>query len=263
MVVRIYPYNPHSGSAKALSEKLNVKRIKHLNSKYRPRDGDTIINWGSSNLPNNLVNLNVFNNPKNVSTATDKLSLFNLFGENNNYTVPWTTSTDVVRSWLENGKIVVARTKLRGHSGEGIVLLEGAGADIVEAPLYTLYTPKKEEYRVHVVRVPSLVRGFKEPVIFDIQRKAKRADVPKEEANYYIRNLAGGFIYARQDLVVPKCVEDVALKIFDATGLDFGAVDVIYNEKRDKAYGLEVNTAPGLTGTTLDKYAEIFNHLID
>ena len=41
-----------------------------------------------------------------------------------------------------------------------------------------------------------------------------------------------------------------------ALGLDFGAVDIIYNEAEDQHYVLEVNTAPGLEGTTLQKYTE-------
>ena len=37
-------------------------------------------------------------------------------------------------------------------------------------------------------------------------------------------------------------------------GLDFGAVDVLWNERQQKAYVCEVNTAPGLEGITLDNY---------
>ena len=43
----------------------------------------------------------------------------------------------------------------------------------------------------------------------------------------------------------------LAIKVL---GLDFGAVDIIYNKQEDKWYVLEVNTAPGIYGTTLDKY---------
>jgi D-alanine-D-alanine ligase-like ATP-grasp enzyme len=44
--------------------------------------------------------------------------------------------------------------------------------------------------------------------------------------------------------------------------LDFGAIDIIYNESRDQAYVLEVNTAPGLTGQTIQSYADAFRHLV-
>jgi D-alanine-D-alanine ligase-like ATP-grasp enzyme len=45
-------------------------------------------------------------------------------------------------------------------------------------------------------------------------------------------------------------------------GLDFGAIDMIYNERRNQYYVLEVNTACGLTGTTLDKYVEVFKEFV-
>ena len=40
---------------------------------------------------------------------------------------------------------------------------------------------------------------------------------------------------------------------------DFGAFDVIYNQKKNQAFVLECNTAPGIEGTTLDNYVEAIN----
>ena len=45
-------------------------------------------------------------------------------------------------------------------------------------------------------------------------------------------------------------------------GLDFGAVDVIWNEHESKAYVLEINTAPGLEGSTVEDYKEFFNRAV-
>lgn len=263
MTTRIYSYNPYSASAKALADALDIKRIKHERSKFKDEPNNVVINWGSSSLPYAMAT--IINSADAIANVTNKLSFFELFNDGSpvndqKWVVPFTTDDDVVREWLEDGKTVVARTKLTGHSGEGIVILEGLDAEIVEAPLYTLYVPKKEEYRVHCYR--KQVENADNILVFDIQRKAKRADVPKEEANYRIRNLAGGFIYARQELDVPECVEDVALKVFEQTGLDFGAVDIIYQESKNKAFALEINTAPGLSGTTLEKYVQMFKELI-
>ena len=57
---------------------------------------------------------------------------------------------------------------------------------------------------------------------------------------------------------LPEDCEKQAVAAVVALGLDFGAVDVVYNVKEQKAYVLEVNSAPGLSGTTLDKYVEVF-----
>ena len=62
--------------------------------------------------------------------------------------------------------------------------------------------------------------------------------------------------------MTPDPVRDtIAVNAVKALGLDFGAVDIIYNEKENQYYVLEVNTAPGLEGTTLIKYAERFSKL--
>jgi D-alanine-D-alanine ligase-like ATP-grasp enzyme len=47
-----------------------------------------------------------------------------------------------------------------------------------------------------------------------------------------------------------------------ALGLDFGAADVLFNARRNQAYVLEVNTAPGLEGQTVNDYAEAFKEMI-
>ncbi|MNJ09659.1 hypothetical protein D3C77_38070 [compost metagenome] len=109
--------------------------------------------------------------------------------------------------------------------------------------------PKKEEYRIHV---------FNGEVV-DVQRKARKKDVPDDQVNWKVRNLANGFIFARGEEAlgnVPQDVLDQAVKAVAALGLDFGAADVVYNDKQGKAYCLEVNTAPGLSGSTLDGYVK-------
>lgn len=266
MTTYIYSYNPHSASAKALAEGLGVKRIKHHNSKYKPKPDDVIINWGSSNLPDNLDDAFAINDSTTIGKVTNKLSFFEMI--DSELTVPWTKSTGDAEEWAFEGKTIVVRHKLTGHSGDGIEIIEGNTdkiPDVPQAPLYTLYTPKKDEYRIHCYRHlddaepdnPNLVVS-----VFDVQRKARKLDVPNEEVDWRVRNLNGGFIYQRQDIDVPAAVTDVALKVFQQTSLDFGAVDIIYNDKQKKAYALEVNTAPGLTGTTLEKYVEMFKELL-
>jgi len=60
-----------------------------------------------------------------------------------------------------------------------------------------------------------------------------------------------------RDGIAPCTVRNsISIAAVDALCLDFGAVDIIYNEHEDKYYVLEVNSAPGLEGTTLEKYVE-------
>ncbi len=69
------------------------------------------------------------------------------------------------------------------------------------------------------------------------------------------------FVFARGGVEAPEDVKTQAIEAIRALGLAFGAVDVIWNEKQQKAYVLEVNTAPGLCGQTLEDYANAMQNL--
>lgn len=141
---------------------------------------------------------------------------------------------------------MVMRSILSGHSGKGISIHEDAST-LQQAPLYTRYINKTDEYRVHVFK----------GVVLDVQRKARDTSVPDDAVNWQVRNHDNGFIFMRDGVTpdtVPHAVIQNSLAVVQCTGLDFGAVDVIWNSTHNKAYVLEVNSSPGMTGTTLDKF---------
>ena len=159
--------------------------------------------------------------------------------------------------WTDKGEItadcfpIVCRTVLRGHSGIGIVIAN-TPEELVDAPLYTKYVKKKDEYRVHVL---------KERCFF-VQRKARKLD--NENPNWFVRNLAGGFVFVEENEDdVPADVIATAVASIAALGLDFGGVDVMWNEKEGKAYALEVNTACGLEERTAERYREAIADFIE
>lgn len=250
MKTYIYSHNPHSEGAKALSEALGVKRIKHGNSKFRGGAGKAIINWGAGTLPDQVAACQtILNKPQAIRNASNKLKSFELFREDDVSIPPFFTSKEATLVYMgENaGSDIVCRLKLNGHSGDGIVICSNP-EDLVDAPLYTAYIKKQEEYRYHV---------FMGQVV-DIQRKARKRDVADADVNWKVRNLDGGFIFAREGVVESPVASEEAIKAVNALGLDFGAVDLIYNAREDKYYVLEVNTAPGLAGSTLEGYARRF-----
>ena len=247
---KVYPYKQGSKSAKALADVLNGKVLKLVGSKYHPKRGDVIINWGAGRVPDfgPATTLN-----SNVVAAQCKLTTLQILFENEVRVPPFAAGREGLDLQLDDEEIafpVVCRTKLRGHSGEGIVIANNEDG-LVDAPLYTKYIKKKDEYRVHVFRGNP----------FFIQRKARKLDV--EEPNWQIRNLAGGFVFVEIDAEnVPDDVLTQAENAVEALGLDFGGVDVMWNEREQKAYVLEVNTACGLEERTAEKYREEFLHLI-
>lgn len=258
----ILPYKMASASAKALAGELGITRIRTEASRFKGNEGKTVINWGNSEVSDEVAKCNIINKPECVAIASNKLKFFQKMEVHNDslyelddwsgegfIRVPkHTTSQNTANIWLRSGCMVVERHKLTGNSGEGIVLAESG--EVGAAPLYVQYIPKKQEYRVHVA-------GGK---VVDLQRKARRRDVEDEHINWRIRNHDNGFIFQRNDLVVPHQVREQALNACVACGLDFGAVDIIFNERSSKAYVLEINTAPGLTGQTLEGYVERFRN---
>lgn len=244
----IYPYRKGSKSVKALREN-GFKSIKLENSRFKGRPNKTVINYGSSSLPEEVLKCRVINSPEAVSKAANKLTAFKAMAEHG-VRVPF--FTEHLREALAEGGTFVARTRLTGHSGQGIFIFDTDDEEVPVAPLYVQYIKKKQEYRIHV---------FMGEVI-DIQRKARKLDVPDEEVNWQVRNLEGGFIYAREGVELGEEPRLQALAAVESLGLDFGAVDVIWNEREDEYYVLEVNTAPGLTGTTIEKYVEAFRGIV-
>jgi hypothetical protein len=255
----VYPYRQASMSAIALAQGIHGKVLRLENSRFRPSAKKTVINWGSTVVDPKLVTVKVINSPELVKRASNKKIFFETAkaaGEEGPSIPEFTFSKEVASGWLteEKPKKLFARTVLAGHSGEGIVKVNTLEElePLPEGTLFVVYVPKKREFRFHVDRITG---------VFCTQEKLKKKEVPNEEVDYQIRNLANGFIFAKQDIEVPDGCKEQAVKALAVTGLDFGAVDVIYNERQEKAYALEVNTAPGLEGSTIFDYVEMFERL--
>ena len=254
MTTKLLPYKMGSASARALADAMNIKMIKHANSKWVGRgvQRDKLINWGCNNpdlLPRGSYR--IINHPSTVARATNKLEFFQFLSfhasEEIRSALPnWTQDQSVARQWIEEGATVVCRTLLRANSGRGIVIASTA-EQLVRAPLYVKYVKKQDEFRVHVAN----------GTVFDTQRKMRNQSVPDDNVNWQIRNHDNGFIFGREGVEPSEERNTLAEGIAVALGLDFCAVDVIYNAHHNKYYVLEVNTAPGLTGTTLQNYTDV------
>lgn len=238
----IYPYMDGSKSARALRRALPGRLIRRKGSRFKPR-GQWVVNWGCSDLPHNILRgCNILNHPDQVYNATNKLRSFEVLTPG--CSIPdWSTCPQEATEWLSEGS-VVCRQRLEAHSGEGITIAT-TEQELVEAPLYVKYIKKKSEWRVHI---------FKGEVLM-VQRKVRNMDVPAEEVKWQIRNHRNGFVYQQHGINPSVQVMEEASKAVALMGLDFAAVDVVYNDHYDKAYVLEVNCAPGLEGATLERYA--------
>lgn len=242
----IYPYKTGSKSVKILKNYLNAKVILLENSKFKGK-GKIVMNWGNSKGGGQLLEARVFNKPEAVAIASNKKDFFNAV--NGQVPIPeFTTDVSIAEGWIKKGKKVVVREKLQGNSGDGIIFIDSIEAwddyEKDKAKLYVLYIPKKDEYRVHVM-------GGK---VIDVQKKAAKKDYPTKMINWQIRNHDNGFIFKREGINPHPQVQEVSVNAINIVGLDFGAVDVIWNSYLDQAFVLEINTAPGLEGQTVKNY---------
>lgn len=249
------PYKMGSKSVRELCKSLTgfrPKRVK-VDGTYLPYKSHFIINWGNGAVPSwykkftalgMSVNNNFLNHPSKTKLASNKLAAFRRM-EKGGVSIPeFTTSKKEASEWKEK-VTVLARRLLSGHSGAGIELLD-KDTKMIDAPLYVKYIKKKYEYRVHV---------FKGNVI-DIQLKRKKLDFEEDDFDAKIRNHKNGWIFCKSNVNPPQDVIDESLKAIEVLGLDFGAVDVIYNGYDKKAYVLEINCAPGLEGSTITSYTD-------
>ena len=252
--VVLLPYNNASKGAKVISKNLGLSWTKRQYQELQFAElrecNWKVLNWGCTNniaTPTNST-IEIFNNPVSVRHASDKLKFYDTV--KNKCRVPdFTSNLDTVTEWREQGKEVMGRS-LRGTKGRGIVFPEDDFEDFVTSDFWVVYKKKKDEFRVHVMKGE----------VIDIQQKALRVTddegnrIDTSSVDFRVRNLRNGFIFKRYDIDPPQDVLTQAVSAVTAIGLDFGAVDVIWNQTEGKAYVLEVNTAPGLEGTTIERY---------
>ena len=193
----ITPYKMFSNGAKQLQEKLKtlsdrrVLRIRKTSTKFKPRQSDVNIFWGKCDDA-------WWSNPEQETAkniARNKLKTFKAFKEHGISHPEWTTDWETAFSWWENNELIVGRTILTGHSGEGIILFKLEDEqfdDGLSCKLYVKYIKKEHEYRVHV---------FNGKVI-DIQQKKRK--VGFENRNNQIRNHKNGWVYCRENITKPE-----------------------------------------------------------
>lgn len=233
----ILPYRFGSKSARALAAALRIRRTR------RSINSPNAINWGSGNTGLTRT----VNKGNAVANAGNKLAALTIMNAAGVPTVEFTGSAQIAAEWKQK-HLVYARTLLRSSSGKGIVLLSKE-SDMVGARLYTKYAKNKHEYRIHV---------FNGAAIYS-QKKRRRNSTDLE--NNKIRNLANGWVFCTGNVEVPDTVTDAAILAVSSLGLTFGAVDVGYRERDGGVFVFEVNTAPGITGSTVTAYVNAIRGL--
>jgi hypothetical protein len=244
MTIVMYPYKMGSAGGKLLADELKIKRV-YPNRRFKPKIGDVVINWGNGYSPDweKLDGYTFLNKPAGVCLAVNKVDAFYKFMEAGVSIPVWTTYRDWAAKWIAKKEMAVARTNLEGFDGNGIKLCRTLEELPRDCKLFTKYIPITSEFRVYV---------FKDKII-DVLEK-RRLDI--ELADKFIRTEQNHWVFCQGPKWWPKDAEEEAIKAVKALGLDFGGVDVIWNEEKKKSFVLEVNTAPGIYGKTTGKFAK-------
>ena len=269
MKVTILPYKKASKSAGELAKALEIKYLRNKESKYKSKEGRSVINWGSSLAPpwytGDGTGSRVINPFESVEVASNKHKSLIAMREGGVNVPDFTDDASEVRMWLEESpnRRFMGRTLLKGSSGAGCYFLseraddhKEGGGDVTIAlegrdyKLFTDYIPKTAEYRVHVMNGE----------VFDITQKKSKSD-GLTAIDYKIRSHDRGWVFCREDIEYPGGIKEEAILAVKSLSLDFGAVDIIWNRNKG-IFVLEVNTAPGLEGTTLENYIAAFKEFL-
>ncbi len=248
----LLPYKMASKSSKALARALNITRV-YPDRKYKGRSNHILINWGYSTKPQIPTQGcgQILNSFSSIPYVSNKLAFFKY--NSTARKVPYATSMADARTLFKFHDKVFCRTLINARGGEGIVVANSPD-ELVEAPLYTGgITYKVKEYRIHVFRGQ----------VFHIQQKRKMTSEKLEDLGIKhkqgIRNHDNGYVFSINNIEKPsKYTIAEAKQVIIDYALDFGAVDILERRETSESYILEVNTAPNLEGTTLDKYTQIF-----
>ena len=245
MRIKIYPHKMGSQGAKLLARQLGCARV-FENGNYRPKRNHLVINWGNSTSPPwwqpFLPTLNMYDD---VAWAINKHTALITWQDND---IPIPRFTTDINEALQWGTSVMGREVLNGTGGAGCVYVkrgeierdrQAAAQKLANCRLFVEFIPNCVEYRIHVF----------DGEVIDVQQKKRRQG---SEASSAIKNLANGWVYTREGVDPPAYIISAAVAAVGELQLDFGAVDIM--DKNDRAYVLEVNTAPGLEGSTVLAY---------
>ena len=256
-----FPWHQKSRAVKALRTALGGKVIAvNGRSQYVSAEDHVIINYGSSGFFFTPLG-RVINTPFAIARAVNKRRFFEyVMGAEKPCRIPeFTTDAKMAMRWATKGE-VIGRELLEGHSGAGILFSsDGINPKFLNCKLWVKYIKKQEEYRVHI--------AFGQ--VIDVQRKVLRKTddlgekIDPKTIDFRIRSFRNGFIFQREGINPDKDVIHQATLAMALSGLDFGAVDVIWNSHDQQAYVLEINTAPGLEGQTVDNYVNAFRKELD
>lgn len=206
----------------------------------RPNGAFLVINWGEEEVPNKYKNV------LNRRIYLDKFEAQEILSKKVRTPKTWTSLNAIPPKEFP----VLGRD--RHHSqGKDIVFIKNEEG--VRKDHYVQFIDKKAEVRAHVLGKKVFL--------------SKRAPRYKGSGDKIIWNTSHGYAYkdvGKEDFsrLTLWLIKRVARKAVKALKYDFGAVDIVISDGFiDKAWVLEVNSAPGLIYKRAKWYADYFKEV--
>lgn len=176
--------------------------------------------------------------------GVDKLTQYQWFAKQGLSALEFTEDPGVAEQWRKDGHVVFARSLLNSSCGKGIHIFDETSIEGFYFPVYTKYKKKKREFRVHL---------FRDEVVAVVEKKRRSNWNGQRESK--IHNLANGYVFCScQD--EPEGVRELAIAAGKIVSSDFKGIDIGHNEHYNDLFILEVNAAPGIQGSNVDKYVK-------
>jgi len=270
----------------ALAEALEIE-----SGKDRPRNKDIIIGWGTKTSEDvNLGDTKILNHPNAIRKNRNKLKVLEMLKADrslSNNIAKFCPANRILRA-IDRGEIALPLIGRKKHhqGGKGLWIclvknhVEKAISDGAE--YFQSYIDIKAEYRLHVFAgsIIYAVKKIENPTEAGwisqrkekIQEHAGKHDVNLDNAavdyvlgrlvkeavlpDQIVRSNTRGWKFSGIALnTMPASLRNAAIKAVEVIGLDFGAVDCA-TDMGDHPFIIEVNTGPGLQGTSFNKYKE-------
>lgn len=189
---------------------------------------------------------NAFRKQFKYGFSVDKLTQYEWFKANNIPALEFTTHSGQAMSWIMDGNTVFGRKYLNASCGKGIVVFDKDTDKVMAGyPVYTMYKKKKREFRVHV---------FKDEVVNVTEKKRRKGFEGQRDTK--IRNLANGYVFVQSVENEPVELRQLAIRAARVSSSDFRGVDIGYNQQKGELFVIEVNSAPGIQGSNIEKYLD-------
>lgn len=272
--IEFFLYNRFSKGGRGVAKMLGVKPIARDRIVLHQNiiTADALINWGCSPVKGTktltgddkrFLNVGrIINAPEAVGICSNKATFFKTMSKTGGPRVPeFTTDLEQAKTWAAEGLAVLGRSN-HGSSGKDIAFFAEDPERFVSSDFWLKYKKKKAEFRLHFIGDTWVIEQQK--VLPKLGPDG--IPIPKESVDFRIRTHRTGFIFQKNDIKVPDDVyrqAEIARSVIREKGLDFGAIDVIYNQSENQAYVLEINTAPGLEESSIPSYAESLRNYIE